>query len=107
MVDFEELADELKIRAGRLHHTNTCATSIAPAEEPHACDCAEDFVRLRYPSALLHEWRGPWGLDRKTFTIYPDDRIFRAIGDQCSTFDEAWESAAKRISKRLTKQVQP
>jgi hypothetical protein len=45
-MDREQLADHLKDVSGRDGHTNTCATSRAPAEEPGPCDCAEDWDRL-------------------------------------------------------------
>lgn len=39
MIDYEEIADEFKRQSGKTAHTNTCATSWAPAMMPGPCDC--------------------------------------------------------------------
>lgn len=42
-MDREEAADYYVWKSGKDAHTNTCATSCAPAYEPGPCDCdAED-----------------------------------------------------------------
>lgn len=37
----EELADAYIELSGKKVHSNTCATSLAPAEHPGPCDCDE------------------------------------------------------------------
>jgi hypothetical protein len=39
--DREERAARFVRESGKAVHSNTCATSIAPAEEPRPCDCDE------------------------------------------------------------------
>lgn len=46
VMDREEAADYYVWKSGKQAHTNTCATSCAPAYEPGPCDCDEEDKQL-------------------------------------------------------------
>ena len=57
----------------------------------------ERRVKMINPRATCHPWNGPHGQEPTTFTIYPDETVFRSISGDFPTPDEAWNDALKRI----------
>ena len=58
---------------------------------------AEERVKQVYPAAECCVWKGPHGLGKTSYSIYPDARIFRAISGEHESADDAWADAARRI----------
>lgn len=62
---------------------------------------AEQKVKKRYSDALVQPWN--YLPDAVTFCIYPDERIFHRISEECDTAEEAWADALRRIKAGGTK----
>lgn len=56
----EEMAERFKRESGKSVHSNTCATSVAPAEIPSPCDCDNESTKPASPEVtfVLGCWVG-------------------------------------------------